>query len=78
MDAKTKKEVDAIVAELDSIIKELKDISSGVKKDFKNIGNEQCSACIDRAVDNYKYVRKKLDNMDSSKLKEGFKKLVGG
>ena len=36
MDAKTKKEVDSMVAELNSIIKELEDISAGVKKDFKN------------------------------------------
>ena len=77
MDAKTKKEVDSMVAELNSIIKELEDISSGVKKDFKNIGSEQCSACLNRAVGNYKSVRKKLENLDSSKLKEGFEKIFG-
>ncbi len=65
MDSKATKELNDIIAELKSIIKELEDISSGIRGDFKNIGNDKCANCIDLVVENYKTVRKKLEAIDT-------------
>lgn len=78
MDASAKKELDSIKRELDSIIRELESISKGVRNDFKGIGNDKCADCIDRVLDQYYVVRKKLKNIDTNTLTEAFAKSYGG
>ena len=78
MDAKSKQELASIKKELKSIIKELEDIAKDVRADSQGIGEEKCGAGIDRVVDKYEYVHKKLSNIDTSKLAEGFKNAAKG
>ena len=78
MDSKAKNELASIKKELSSIIRELEDISRGVKRDFTGIGNEQCAACIDRVVNQYYTVKKKLDKIDTTTVTESWAKSHGG
>ena len=78
MDSGARNELNAIIRELNAIISELEDISNGVRNDFQNIGNEQCADCIDKVLNNYYTVRKKLNNMDTSTVTESFAQAHGG
>ena len=66
MDSNAKNELNSIIYELNSIISELEEISNGIRKDFKNIGNDKCADCIDNVITQYKSVRKKLLNMHTN------------
>ncbi len=78
MDAKAREELRAIKNELNSIISELESISKGVRHDFEGIGNEKCADCLDKVLDKYYYVRRKLNNLDTTTLTESFKKALEG
>lgn len=80
MDAKAKKELNSIKRELNSMIMELEEISDGVRTDFKGIGNDKCADCIDNVISQYRYVQKKLNNIDTSTTTQGTvtKPLIGG
>lgn len=78
MDTSAKNELAAIKKELNSIISELESISNGVRKSFSGIGNDRCADCIDKVVDQYCYVKKKLNNMDTSTVTEEFQRAHGG
>jgi len=78
MDSGARSELNAVIRELNSIIRELEDISRGVRYDFKNIGSEKCADCIDKVLSNYYTVRRKLNNVDTSKVTESFAKALSG
>ena len=78
MDASAKNELESIKRELTSIIRELESISSGVRSDFTGIGNDKCADCINRVINQYNYVSKKLKNIDTNTLTESFSKAHGG
>lgn len=78
MDANSQYELYLIKQELQSIINELDDVAKGIKKDFTNIGNEQCAACVTRVADKYRTAKRKLDNIDTSKVTEEFAAAHGG
>lgn len=78
MDSNAKNELNSIIYELNSIISELEEISNGIRKDFKNIGNDKCADCIDNVITQYKSVRKKLLNMDTNKVTDEFAQSHGG
>lgn len=78
MDAGAKNELASIKRELDSIIGELESISSGVRNDFVGIGSEKCADCINRVLNQYYYVRKKLNNLDTSTVTESYAQAHGG
>lgn len=63
MDASTRREINNIKWELQSIIDELDSISSGILTDFTNIGNERCSKAVAKAADQYRIVKRKLNNL---------------
>jgi len=63
-------ELDAIKNDLQSIINELEDIASGIKRDFIGIGNEQCASVIIEEAERYRKVKRKLDGINISKIKE--------
>ena len=72
MDASARNELDSIKRELNLIIRELESISSGVRNDFIGIGNDKCADCINKVLDQYYYVRKKLNNLDTSTVTESY------
>ena len=72
MNAAAKAELNSIKRELTSIISELESISYAVRHEFVGIGSEKCSDCIDSVINRYEYVKRQLDNMDTSKVREGF------
>lgn len=72
MCANAKNEISAIRGELSSIIRELEGISRGIRTEFSGIGNEQCANCIDRVIDKYYYVEKKLNNVNTNNLADWY------
>lgn len=72
MDASARAELASIKTELNSIIRELEDISYGLRTKFTGIGNEQCAQCIDRVIGQYETVRRKLNTMDTSTVTESY------
>ncbi len=63
-----------IKSELQSIINELENIASGINRDFEGIGNEKCASRVNDIADHYRYVKRKLNNIDTSKISEKFAK----
>lgn len=54
--------------ELRAIIRELRDIESGVRRDFDGIGEELCGNCIDSIADKYDGVLNRLNRVDYNNL----------
>ncbi len=65
-------ELETIKSELDSIIYELDLIAEGVNSDFRNIGNDRCAQCIYTVSNRYREARRRLDNIDTSRLADGY------
>lgn len=78
MDASARNELASIKRELNSIISELESISNGVRNDFIGIGNEKCSDCINKVLNQYYYVRRKLNNLDTSTVTDSYAQAHGG
>lgn len=78
MDAGARNELASIKGELNSIISELESISSGVRGDFVGIGNDKCADCIDQVLNQYYYVRRKLNNLDTYTVTESYAQSHGG
>lgn len=72
MDANSEHELYLIKRELQSIINELDNIAYGIRRDFSNIGNEQAAACVSKVAEKYRTVKRKLDNIDTSKVTEEY------
>lgn len=73
-----KTELASIKQELRSIINELEDISNGIRRDFEGIGNEYCANSIDCVIERYRSVLRDLNNIDTSKVSEEYKRAHGG
>ena len=54
--------------ELQSIINELVAIEDGVRYDFKGIGQNFCADSLDTIINKYRYVLKRLNNVDTNRL----------
>ena len=78
MDAQARNELASIKRELASIISELESISAGVKKDFVGIGGDKCAVSINKVINNYYTVQRKLNNMDTSTVTESYAQTHGG
>ncbi len=78
MDPEARYELYLIKRELTRIINELENISYGVRRDFKNVGNNKCADSISRSADKYRTVRRKLDNIDTETVYEGHPNYGGG
>lgn len=70
MGASEQYEFESIKRELQSIIKELDNIAYGVRRNFTGIGNDRCAQSIYSIADDYRYVKRKLDKIDTSKMSE--------
>jgi len=55
-------------SELNSIIRELRDIEWGVRRDFIGIGQDLCGNCIDKVADKYDGVMARLNRVDQNRL----------
>lgn len=78
MDSGARSELNSIIRELNSIISELESISGGVRNDFTGIGNDKCADCINKVLNQYYYVRRKLNNIDTSTVTESYAQAHGG
>jgi glucose-6-phosphate-specific signal transduction histidine kinase len=78
MNTSGQQELYLIKQELQNIINELESIAAGIHSDFEGIGNEKCASKITRIADQYRYVKGKLNNIDTSKVTEEFAKSHGG
>lgn len=72
MDARAQQELYNIKSELQSIINEMRSIATGVRRDFSGIGSEKCANTILNVVDQYEYVKRKLNNIDTSAVTDEF------
>lgn len=54
--------------EMRSIINELRDIEYGVRHDFSGIGEQLCGDCVDKIVDKYDSVLRRLERVDYNRL----------
>ncbi len=72
MDEYAREELSSIKYSLNWVISELEDVSRGIRGDFKGIGNEICSDTIDNVLQQYYYVRKKLNNLDTSRVTDSY------
>ena len=64
MNVDAKRELDSIKTALSAEIRELEDISTGLRRDFKGIGAERCADVIDGVINKYRTVLRKLNNID--------------
>ena len=70
MGASEQYEFESIKRELQSIINELDSIAWGINRNFTGIGNERCAQSIYSIADDYRYVKRKLNRIDTSKMSE--------
>ena len=77
MKASAKMELESIKSELNAIIREMDDISGGLKRDFVGIGSEQCARCVDRVNEQYRLVKTKLESMNTTQVNAGVAKAGG-
>ena len=54
--------------ELRSIIRELRDIEWGVRRDFTGIGEDLCGNCIEKIADKSDGVLNRLNNVNYNRL----------
>lgn len=54
--------------ELRSIIAELENLESGIRHDFKNVGNDKCADCIHSVIVKYRSALRTLNSVDASVL----------
>ena len=64
MNVDAKRELDSIKTALSAEIRELEDISSGLRREFQGIGTERCADVIDGVISKYRTVLRKLNNID--------------
>lgn len=72
MDNNSKKELDSIRLELSSVIRELQDISNGIRKDFDGIDSCLCSNCINTVIAKCKKAQEQLKKLDLVTLSNNF------
>lgn len=65
-------ELENIKWQLNNVINELDDIAYWVNTEFKNIGAENCATCIWNVADQYRYVKSRLENIDTTRLADGY------
>ena len=78
MNAGAQAELDAIRRELSAIIAELADISAGVRTEFAGIDSNKCADCLDSVLEQYKYVRRILNNINTEELTPEYLAAGGG
>lgn len=57
-------------SELRSIIREIRDIESGIRSDFTGIGQDLCADCVERIAAKYDGVLTRLNNVNPNRLAE--------
>ena len=78
MNVDAKRELDSIKTALSAEIRELEDISSGLRREFQGIGTERCADVIDGVISKYRTVLRKLNNIDVNDVHQYTAGLGGG
>lgn len=56
--------------ELSSIIREIREVENGVRRDFDGIGENLCGNSIDKVADKYDGVLRKLNRVNLNRVAE--------
>lgn len=54
--------------DLRAIIRELVSIEEGVRNNFSGIGQQYCADCLDAVIGKYRYVLRRLEQVDTNRL----------
>lgn len=57
-------EIESLRSELNRIAKELDSIASGIRGDFRNIGNDKCANRLEQLAEAYRGIRSRLGRID--------------
>lgn len=60
MDNTTRRKIEGIVTDLDSLIRELRTLSSTIYNDFGGMGEEVCSSSIESMASGYECIKNQL------------------
>lgn len=60
MDPQVKQKINHIIGELNSIARELDDLSNGIAREFKGIGADKCAQSLQSAAQKYRSVGHEL------------------
>ena len=60
--------LEACRGELQSIIRELRDIETGIRNDFSGIGQEMCANCVNQLIGHYGRQLTTLNNVNQNRL----------
>lgn len=60
MDRKVKNKVNSIIYDINSIVRELEDISNGLRNEFKGIGSIKSATSLQSAASQYRRVSNEL------------------
>ena len=63
MDAQVKNKIHTIITELNSLARELDEISQGINREFKGIGAVNCASSLQSAAGKYRQVIHELRRM---------------
>lgn len=63
-------ELTEVSSKIDFIIKELDDISNGVRSNLDGIGNDICASSLEAMADNYRDIKRKVDNVSNEELEQ--------
>ena len=74
MDYSSTNELNSIISDLGSVIEEMESLSDCLRRNFEGIGSEKCAHSIDVVMERYYGVKRKLNNVDTSKVVKGFEK----
>lgn len=64
MDSTTRRKIDGIVMDLDSLIRELRTLSSSISNDFQGLGEEACSSSIESMASEYECIKNQLSEIN--------------
>lgn len=55
--------------DLDEILRDLREVATGIRDDFKGIGSERCASCIELVIEKYQKVRNMLNDVDELNIR---------
>lgn len=72
MNANSENELYEIGRELHKIYSELNNIAYSLEREFKGIGSERCAYSLTNMANQTANLKRRLENMDLTTIKEGF------
>lgn len=72
MDAYTRNEIEGYIRTLALIIGELDDMAVSLNRDFRGIGAELCAQSITSVANQYRFVKRRLQNINPGSVTDEF------